>query len=164
MLDELIGQYQHRLYRYLFRFVNEPATAEDLFQQTWLRVVERIGKFDESRSFEPWLFAIAHNVAMDYLRKRKPESLEEPDLEPETAGIDALDQCLASERAEILMAAMSGLPASYREVLTLRFEEDMKLEEIARVVNAPLPTVKTRLRRALIDLRARLGTHYERIR
>ena len=154
-LTLLINRYQHRLYRYLLRFVREPATAQDLFQQTWLRVVETIGRFDAARSFEAWLFALAHNLAIDHLRRKRTESLDEPAAEVEAAasGLDALERAIASERAQILVSAVSELPAVYREVLALRFEEDMKLEEIAHVVGAPLPTVKTRLRRALIGLR-----------
>ena len=74
----LMELYQHRLYRYLMRIVMQPSTAEDLFQQTWLRVMERIQKYDPKRSFEGWLFSVAHNLAIDHLRRRQPESLDEP--------------------------------------------------------------------------------------
>src|SRR5262249_38859559 len=76
-LQAAIFHYQHRLYRYLLRFVEDPAAAEDLFQQTWIRVMENIRRYDARRSFEAWLFALAHNLAIDYLRRRRPESLDE---------------------------------------------------------------------------------------
>jgi RNA polymerase sigma-70 factor (ECF subfamily) len=63
-ITELIGRYQHRLYRFLVRMVGDPATAEDLFQQTWIRLMEKIGSYDAQRNFEAWLFAIARNLAM----------------------------------------------------------------------------------------------------
>src|SRR4029077_18353976 len=75
---ELIARYQNRLYRYLLRIVRQPAEAEDLFQQTWLRVVEKIRSFDASRNFDAWLFTLARNLAIDHLRKIRPESLDEP--------------------------------------------------------------------------------------
>ena len=65
-LSELITRYQNRLYRYLLRMVQQPAEAEDLFQQTWLRVVEKIRSFDTRRNFDAWLFTLARNLAIDH--------------------------------------------------------------------------------------------------
>ena len=156
----LMTRYQHRLYRYLLRMVSESGAAEDLFQQTWLRIIERSRNYDAQRSFEGWLFAVAHNLAIDYLRRRKPESLDEPLLSGETQSsqlhsIDqgALEKILSRERADIVSGAVSGLHVSFREVITLRFEEEMKLEEIATVLSLPIGTVKTRLHRGLKALR-----------
>jgi RNA polymerase sigma-70 factor (ECF subfamily) len=160
-LVALVGRYQHRLYRYLLRLVHDSAAAEDLFQQTWLRVVQNIRRYDPRRSFEAWLFSVAHNLAIDHLRRRQPESLDEPAASREevaAADPDALQRLLARERAGLLEAAVAELPAVYREALTLRFEEDMKLEEMAEVIHAPLSTVKSRLRRALEGLRWKLET------
>jgi RNA polymerase sigma-70 factor (ECF subfamily) len=160
-LVALVGRYQHRLYRYLLRLVHDSAAAEDLFQQTWLRVVQNIRRYDPRRSFEAWLFSVAHNLAIDHLRRRQPESLDEPAASREevaAADPDALERLLARERAGLLEAAVAELPAVYREALTLRFEEDMKLEEMAEVIHAPLSTVKSRLRRALEGLRWKLET------
>jgi RNA polymerase sigma-70 factor, ECF subfamily len=165
----LMTRYQHRLYRYLLRMVGESGAAEDLFQQTWLRIIERSRKYDAQRSFEGWLFAVAHNLAIDYLRRRKPESLDEPLLSGETQSnllqsVDqgALEQVLSRERADIISGAISNLHVSFREVITLRFEEEMKLEEIAAVLSLPVGTVKTRLHRGLKVLRnsltKKLGT------
>src|SRR5271169_5255301 len=77
-LGALVERYQHRLYRYLCRLVSDPAAAEDLFQQTWLRVAEQIHRYDEGRNFDAWLFRVAHNLAIDSLRRYRPESLDEP--------------------------------------------------------------------------------------
>lgn len=159
----LMTRYQHRLYRYLLRLTGQPATAEDLFQQTWLRVMERASSYDPSRPFEGWLFGVAHNAAIDYLRRLRPESLDDPLPSGDTPaellpgrGADVLEQLLVQERTERVVAAMAELPAVFREVLTLRFEEEMKLEEIAVVLAVPLGTVKTRLHRALKGLRRSL--------
>jgi RNA polymerase sigma-70 factor (ECF subfamily) len=163
-IAELMERYQHRLYRYLLRLVSQPSTAEDLFQQTWLRIMERIQDYDPRRSFEGWLFAVAHNLAIDYLRRRQPESLDEPTFSGETQSDRArsglpgvLDQLLSQERADWVARAVADLPVPFREVITLRFEEEMKLEEIAGVLALPIGTVKTRLHRALKALRQVLG-------
>jgi RNA polymerase sigma-70 factor (ECF subfamily) len=151
-LVELIRRYQHRLYRYLLRFA--PDAAEDLFQQTWLRVVESIHRYDGRRAFDAWLFAIAHNLAIDHLRRRAPESLDDSGEDRfASRDPDPRERLLTSERRAAVAAALSELPSLYRETLSLRFEEDMKLEEIAETVGAPLATVKSRLRRGLEALR-----------
>lgn len=167
-IAELMEQYQHRLFRYLLRLVSQPNTAEDLFQQTWLRVIEQIHKYDPRRSFEGWLFAVAHNLAIDYLRRRKPESLDEQKYEGVTIADltaspnpGALEELLSQERADMVIEAMEDLSITSREVLVLRFEEEMKLEEIATVLALPIGTVKTRLHRALKALRHSLSNKME---
>ena len=168
-LSAVISRYQHRLYRYLLRLVREPATADDLFQQTWLRVMERIGRYDARRNFESWLFSVAHNLAVDFWRAKRGDSLDavadsgdSPGERLPATGPDALEQLLDFERGAMLAACMNDLPAIHREVLTLRFEEDMKLEEIAEVAGIPLSTVKSRLRRALEGLREALEARFQR--
>lgn len=172
-LSELISRYQNRLYRYLLRIVRQPAEAEDLFQQTWVRVVEKIRSFDPSRNFDAWLFTLARNLAIDHLRRIRPASLDEPlpnDTTGETraeklASRDAapFDQAVERERARNVAAAVTDLPLIYREVLSLRFEEEMKIEEIAQVLGTPLSTVKSRLRRSLEQLRQSLETRYPKV-
>jgi RNA polymerase sigma-70 factor (ECF subfamily) len=162
-LDALAGlmeRYQHRLYRYLLRIVCDPGTAEDLFQQTWLRVMQRIQKYDPQRNFEGWLFSVAHNIAIDYVRRRRPQSLNEPTASGETqsdlarsADTGALDQLLSQEREDWVLDLVASLPLPFREIITLRFEEEMKLEEIATTLALPIGTVKTRLHRAMKALR-----------
>ncbi len=169
-LSALLARYQNRLYRYLLRMVRQPAEAEDLFQQTWLRVAEKIQSYDPRRNFEAWLFTLARNLAIDHLRRLRPESLDEPlgdSANGETAvtrlvsqEIPAFDRVLARERGSRLADAMEMLPMIQREVLTLRFEEEMKLEEIAEILGTPLSTVKTRLRRALERLREGLESKF----
>lgn len=166
-LEALLGRYQNRLYRYLLRLVRDPALAEDLFQQTWLRVAEGIRKYDPQRNFDAWLFTVARNLAIDHLRRVAPESLDEETSagstragELRSAEPSALDRTLARERSGRLADAMAELPVIYRDVLTLRFEEEMKLEEIAEVLGTPLSTVKTRLRRSLACMRQMIETRY----
>jgi len=169
-LSELISRYQNRLYRYLLRIVRQPAEAEDLFQQTWLKVVEKIGAFDADRNFDAWLFTLARNLAIDHLRRVRPQSLDEPlddsrhcetmaDRIP-SRDDTPLEQALAAERRIAIGDAMAALPLIYREVLTLRFEEEMNIEDIAQVTAVPLSTPKSRPRRALEQLREALDVRY----
>jgi RNA polymerase sigma-70 factor (ECF subfamily) len=125
--------------------------------------MEKIGRYDARRQFDPWLFSVARNLAIDYLRQRRGVSLDAPDdsgaapVERLVAGEqDPLERVLEYERGAILAAAIAELPVIYREVLALRFEEEMKLEEIAIVIGVPLSTVKSRLLRSLEGLRGRL--------
>src|SRR5277367_5465995 len=77
LLDHLIEQHQHRLYRYLLFLTGDPALAEDLFQETWIRVLERGHQYNAKSKFESWLFAIARNLVIDVSRRKKFRSLEE---------------------------------------------------------------------------------------
>ena len=162
-LTAILAQHQQRLYRFLLRLVQDRALADDLFQQTWLRVMEKIGSYDARARFDTWLFSVAHHLAIDHFRRKRGSSLDEPDdtgVTPgdrlQSGGLSPLEALLESERAGILVAAIAELPAIHREILSLRFEEGMKLEQIAEVAAIPLSTVKSRLTRALESLRDRV--------
>ena len=164
VLDALIEQYQHRLLRYLIHLTNDRATAEDLFQETWIRVLEKGHQYDGKSRFATWLMTIAHNVAIDHLRKRRPASLDEmrdeedaAPFEPVAADPSPFEQMSALEDRTRIHAALEQIPTIFREVLVLRFQEQMKLEEIAKLINIPLATVKTRLYRGEQALRPALG-------
>jgi len=160
-LDRLIEQHQHRLYRYLLFLTGNPALAEDFFQETWIRVLERGGQYNGKSKFESWLFAIARNLVIDASRRKKLSSLEELG-DPETqAPYDPPDERSASvlqllvnrESAQVVQLSLLKIPAYYREVLLLRFSEDLGLEEIAALTAIPVSTVKSRLYRGLAALK-----------
>lgn len=161
VLDGLIERYHYRLFRYLLCLVGNRETTEDLFQETWLRVLEHGRQYDGKSRFEPWLFSIARHLVIDLQRRRQPryadvldgrEEAEPP--EPEAQGQpSALELVARREEHAWVGTALGRLPASYREVLMLRFQEDMTLEEIAQVAAAPLATVKSRLYRGLEAMR-----------
>jgi RNA polymerase sigma-70 factor (ECF subfamily) len=160
LLDALIEQYQHRLLRYLLHLTGNRAVAEDLFQEVWLRVLEKGHLYDGRNRFVTWLMSIGHNVAIDYLRKRSPASLDEmqdPEdgapFEPPATGPSPLEQAAAHQQQEMFDEALQKVSPLFREVLVLRFQEHMKLEEIAKLVRIPLATVKTRIYRGVIALR-----------
>jgi RNA polymerase sigma-70 factor (ECF subfamily) len=126
-------------------------------------VLERGHQYNPKYEFSTWLFSIARNLTVDYLRKKKPASLDglldeekgvsvdPPDLRP-----SALELVAQQEQAERISAALVGIAAEYRETIVLRFQEGLALEEIAVVTGAPLGTVKSRLYRGLNALLPRL--------
>jgi RNA polymerase sigma-70 factor (ECF subfamily) len=163
LLDRLIEQYQHRLLRYLVYLAGNRELAEDLFQETWIRVLERGHQYDGHHEFCTWLFAVARNLTIDYLRRKSPVSLdglmEDEDhvpLEPADPRPSAWEVVAQNEQAERVGAALGGIPAEYRETVVLRFQEGLTLEEIATVTGARLGTVKSRLYRGLNLLMSRL--------
>ncbi len=173
LLDELIVRYQHRLLRYLLYLTGNRETAEDLFQEVWMRVLVRGDQFNGKARFETWLFTIARNLVIDQRRKRTMHSLDEliegaseddramtfevADDEP-----TPFDHAANLEDREKIAAALLELDTLHREVLVLRFHEEMSLEEIAKVTRAPLSTVKSRLYRGLAAIRPQLGHLAER--
>ena len=163
LLDALIEQYQHRLLRYLLHLTGNRAVAEDLFQEVWVRVLEKGHLYDGRNRFVTWLMSIGHNVAIDYLRKRNPASLDEmkdPEegtpFEPEAQGPSPFDLAFARQQQEKFHAALAKVSPIFREVLVLRFQEQLKLEEIAKLIHIPVATVKTRIYRGVMALRPAL--------
>jgi RNA polymerase sigma-70 factor, ECF subfamily len=158
LLDHLIAQYEYRLFRYLLCLTSSRETAEDLFQETWFRVLDRGDQYTGKTSFEGWLFTIARHLVIDLHRRRKPDSLdalEEPPVD--AASPSPLEEATRREVEGRMRESLGRLPALFREVLLLRFQEDLSLAEIAQVVDAPLPTVKSRLYRGLAVLRQEFG-------
>jgi RNA polymerase sigma-70 factor (ECF subfamily) len=163
MLDCLIVQYQHRLLRYLLYLTGDREMAEDLFQETWMRVLMRGAQFNGNSRFDTWLFAIARNLVIDMRRKRTMCSLEDMndsgDDRPFEVSADdpsPFDLYAARENGKRVAEALLSLEPLHREVLVLRFHEELSLEEIAGVTNAPLSTVKSRLYRGLAALKPRI--------
>lgn len=159
LLDRLIAQYQHRLLRYLVYLTGKRELAEDLFQETWIRVLERGHQFNDRYAFSTWLFTVARNLVIDHMRRTQPASLdglmddEDKPIEfPATGQPSAFDLTHQHEQSERITAGLQNLPAEYREALVLRFQEGMSLEEIATVASVPLGTVKSRLYRGLTAL------------
>jgi RNA polymerase sigma-70 factor (ECF subfamily) len=158
LLDQLIELYQHRLLRYLLFLTGKREVAEDLFQETWMRVLLRGAQYNGKARFDTWLFAIARNLVIDLSRKRTMASLDEmsEDDRPFEIAIDGpspLDQFQERENCAEIGEVLLKLETNYREVLVLRFFEELSLEEIAGVTRAPLSTVKSRLYRGLAALK-----------
>jgi RNA polymerase sigma-70 factor, ECF subfamily len=165
LLDQLIVLYQHRLLRYLLYLTGNRETAEDLFQETWMRVLTRGAQFNGNSRFDTWLFTIARNLVIDMRRKRTMISLEamceagEDDRPFEIPADEPspFDRFQTQESSQRVAEALLSLEPLYREVLVLRFQEELSLDEIAQVTRAPLSTVKSRLYRGLAALKPRIA-------
>jgi RNA polymerase sigma-70 factor (ECF subfamily) len=167
LLDDLIVRYQHRLLRYLLYLTSNREMAEDLFQEVWMRVLVRGAQFNGQARFDTWLFTIARNLVIDQRRKRTMSSLDElvevgkEDDKPmsfEVAGDEPtpFDRFSNLEDRQRIAASLLQLDTLHREVLVLRFHEELSLEEIAKVTRAPLSTVKSRLYRGLAAIKPKL--------
>src|SRR4051795_2429646 len=167
LLDELIVRYQHRLLRYLLYLTSSRELAEDLFQEVWMRVLVRGGQFNGKARFDTWLFTIARNLVIDYRRKRTLSSLDElfegakEDDRPMSFEVSdtqptPFENFASLENRQRIADALLQVDTLYREVLVLRFHEEMSLQEIATVTRAPLSTVKSRLYRGLAAIKPKL--------
>ncbi|MCI0656421.1 MAG: sigma-70 family RNA polymerase sigma factor [Acidobacteria bacterium] len=167
-ISRLVERYSLALLRYLKRMVVQQDLAEDLLQETWLKVVERLDRHQRGRPFLPWLFAIGRNCAIDFLRRRdRWPRFATPFSDEDGESAEPVDQLASKEPSPLetmserelqghVARLIPLLPPRYREALTLRFEQEMALEEMALVMNVPASTAKTRVHRGLNLLRRRL--------
>ncbi len=161
LLADLVERCQHRLVRYLLYLTGRRDYAEDLAQETWIRVLQRGSQYNGRQRFDPWLFAIARNLAIDYLRKKRkavatvcsPDDRDAMLLLP-SSDPSPFEDAARSEDAMRLVGRLQILPPLYREALLLRFQEDLSLAEMAQVLGAPITTVTSRIYRGLAALRS----------
>jgi RNA polymerase sigma-70 factor, ECF subfamily len=157
VLEALVERYQYRLVRYLIYLLGRRDGVDDLVQETWLRVLERGSSYDGQSRFEPWLFRVARNIALDAVRKRPMFSLDANDdgVRPTPASEEPSPFTLAArtEDADRLARSLQTLDPVHREALVLRFQEDLSLQEISVIVGAPVSTVASRIYRGLATLR-----------
>jgi RNA polymerase sigma-70 factor (ECF subfamily) len=162
VLETLVEQYQYRLVRYLVSLLGRRDGVDDLVQETWLRVLERGASYDGHSRFEPWLFRVARNLALDARRNRPTFSLhsnEEEGLHSPLASGEPSPYTLAArtQDAERLAHSLQTLDPVCREALMLRFQEELSLQEISAIVGAPVSTVASRIYRGLATLRPQFG-------
>lgn len=157
----LLARYTKPVYRFLFYFVRDKDTLEDLTQETFIKAWKNLARFDETKSFKVWLFAIAKNTALDFLKKRKeiPFTLFEND-EGERVMKDVPDEAFLPDEIFARKDAVKELEKKLEEIspdhkalLTLRYREDLSLSEIAEVFGEPYNTVKSRHQRAIRSLK-----------
>jgi RNA polymerase sigma-70 factor (ECF subfamily) len=143
-LRELLRRYEQRLARFLHRQTGG-RDVEDLYQETWLRVVRHADRFDATRRFSTWLFQIAVNLCRDWQRRPPPEPRALDD-EPAAAGLERSDAAL--DAAQLL----ARLPQAQREVVVLRYYQDLSEDEVAEILDIPKGTVKSRMHQAIARL------------
>ncbi len=161
--EALVERYRMDLFRFLVRFSGSAATADDLFQETFLQVHQSAHTFDTTKRFKPWLFTIAANKARDHLRRQKrlraaPLSASVDKTSDDAVSfVDLMEADLAMpedvaaqhETAELVRGLVNEMPEHLREVLLLAYFQQMPYKEVAEAIGVPLGTVKSRLHAAV---------------
>jgi RNA polymerase sigma-70 factor (ECF subfamily) len=156
----LYARHRVRLYRFLLRQLRDPALGDELFQDVWQRVIAARREWTPEASFATWLFRIAHNRLADHWRAQQHRPPAPADGDERAARIpdpDTPERTLSEfEQRRRLQLALDELPPEQREVVLLRLEQELTLEEIGAITGVGRETVKSRLRYAMDKLRARL--------
>jgi RNA polymerase sigma-70 factor (ECF subfamily) len=164
--NELLNRYKRGVYTLIIRMVRDPETANDLSQDTFIKLYSSLSYYNPNYKFSSWLFKIANNLTIDYLRKNRPNvlSLDDPIktesnsvmIQISSGGEDPLDRVESLELGENIKEAIMEIPVEYRRVIIMRHVEDMTYEEIVEATGVPLGTVKTLLFRGRRLLRKKL--------
>ena len=167
---ELIRRYERPVFSVIYRMVRDRELAEDLAQETFIKVLNALGRYDPSYKFSSWIFKIAHNNTVDHIRKKTPEMLSlegsphaRTQEQAEATSFTAVDTAEDPEQythsqevgAEI-EAAIATLRPQYREAILLWHIEGRPYDEIAEIMDLPLGTVKTYIHRGRNELRQKL--------
>lgn len=159
--EQLYSRHRGRLYRYLLRQVRDPALADEFFQDIWQRVITAREGWKPEAAFTTWLFRIAHNRLTDHwraLKHRPPAPADGDERAARVPDPDTPERNLSEfEQRRRLQLALDELPEDQREVLQLRLEQELSLEEIGQITGVGRETVKSRLRYAMDKLRTRLN-------
>jgi RNA polymerase sigma-70 factor (ECF subfamily) len=164
--EELVRRYQRPIAAYVYRMVGDYDTALDLTQEVFIKVYGSLRRYLPEYKFSTWIYRIAHNSAIDHLRRQGAGRMEKLDYtsdetgtfeKPLASGAPTPEQLSerAERRAEI-EEVVEALPGVYKELITLRHAHDMSYDEIAEVTGLPLGTVKNRIFRARETMRAQL--------
>jgi RNA polymerase sigma-70 factor, ECF subfamily len=164
----LVGRYRTRLHSHVTKMIGNREDALDLTQEIFLKVFQALPRFNPEYRFSTWLFRIAANAAIDYLRRKRPKTvpLEIPDPEAQgrvssgeysTSDLDPFGMLRNVERGRAISQAIADLPLEFRELIALRHFAGLSYEEIAEVKEMPLGTVKNKLFRARAVLKERLA-------
>lgn len=161
---DLVVRFERPVYSLIVRMVQDPGTAEDLAQEAFVKAYRSLHLYDPSRKLSSWLFKIAHNTTIDFLRKNTPDtvSLEAPDDDDGRGGLAAVlsdgsveNPAAAAERRDMarsLERAIARLRPEYREAVVMFYLEGASYQEICEITGLPLGTVKTNLHRARKEL------------
>jgi RNA polymerase sigma-70 factor (ECF subfamily) len=167
---ELIGRYQRPVFSLIYRLVRDREKAEDLAQETFIKVLNAIERYDPSYKFSSWIFKIAHNTSLDHLRKKEPETLSlegsphattQAEMEASTIAVASTEEspeafAASRELGATLEIAIGKLRPEYRTAIVLCHVEGWPYEDIAETMGVPLGTVKTYIHRARNELKKQL--------
>jgi len=163
---DLVRRYQRPVFSVVVRMVRRSEDAEDITQETFVRMFRALERYDPERPFTAWLFTIASRLAIDHLRRRRvqtvslsqsePGSSEEHQIDVEDQGLKPDEITSHHEEEQRTQDLIDSLPEHYRIVVLLRHQQDLSYEEIAEALNLPLGTVKARIHRARAILKERI--------
>lgn len=158
--QSLVSEYDRRLFYFLMRFTNRPEEALDVLQEVWMTVFRRLRKLRSPSAFRVWLYQIAHDQVVSLIRQNvREEAIHESFSEKQQSGPENMD--FFSDKAELVHQVLATLSTEHREVLVLRFLEDLSLEEIAESLRCSLGTVKSRLHYAKQAMKSKIEKHHE---
>lgn len=162
-LEILIARHLKIVYAFIFRFLNNPSDAEDVTQETFIKVWKNIKKFKPDKNFKTWILSIAKNACFDFLRKKRPllfselnrKNDEDKDFIDTIADETPLPPEIVDKElsAQELTKLLEKLSAQQRLVILLHFQDGLTFQEIGQITHEPLNTVKSRHRRALLALK-----------
>lgn len=156
---ELFYRYKNTLYNFIYRFVINPDVADDLLENTFIKMIKSIDKYQEKNKFKQWLFSIANSVTVDYLRKRKKEYIIDPIEDWMEIADNSLSPQASLEQEEMMnyiQETIKKLSPKQRQVFLMRQESDLTFREIAEILECPLSTVLSRMHNAVVTLRKHL--------
>lgn len=171
--EELVSRYENKVYRLAIKLTRNEALAEEVLQEVFLKIYEKIDTFRGEAALSSWIYRIAANACFAKLnleKRHQHADLEDTMPQAEQAmqeraesGLETPDQpLLADEALSVISRAIERLPEDFRVVLTLRDVEGLSNEEVARVLELSVPAVKSRLHRARLLLRKRLAGYFDR--
>jgi RNA polymerase sigma-70 factor (ECF subfamily) len=152
----LVTQYQQAAYNIAYRLTGNRQEAEDVAQEAFVKTYQALDRFDAQRPFAPWLYRIVTNTALNWIKRRHPESELDEETSPDSTTLHPEAQAIAAERTERLRAAITDLPPNYRAVIELRHFQGLSYREMSEALDAPLSDVKSWLFRARRRLRRAL--------
>ncbi|MBP5410233.1 MAG: sigma-70 family RNA polymerase sigma factor [Prevotella sp.] len=167
--DELLARNQQKLFNYILFVVGDQELANDVFQDTFVKIIVKLqeGKYTDSGKFSFWLTRIAHNVIMDRYRRQKSEHIIEPNKENDLSQLrtDTLtagnreNEYVNTQIMDDVRHLMDSLPATQREVVYMRYYQDLSFKEIAEITGVSINTSLGRMRYALINMRRMAKQH-----
>ena len=167
--DELLDRTQTKLFTYIMFVVHDHETADDIFQETFVKVITKLqqGQYTDSGKFQFWVTRIAHNVIMDWYRSQKSEHIVEPTQDNDLSNLRCLSVLDTHRESELfneqvlsdVKKIMNALPAPQREVVYMRFFQQLSFKEIAEMTGVSINTSLGRMRYALINMRRMAKEH-----
>ena len=162
--DQIVHRYKDQLLNFAYRFLGNTEEAEDVVQETFLRLYRNRHAYRQIAKFSTWIYTIASNLAKTELRKRKRRKIvsiseigyDEKEYEIEDATANTERGAEGSLKEEIIQKAIDELPPRFKQVIILRDIQELSYEEVGKIMRVPLGTVKSRLNRARLKLQSKL--------